>query len=126
MKINPTVKKETIFVLIVSLILSALMEAIFLIGGWWNYTVLLGNILGLIAGVGNFLALGITLQKSMDGDSDYAKKRANASISLRFLAIFIICVIGVATPYFNTIATVIPLIFPRIAAAVRPLVGRKR
>jgi hypothetical protein len=126
MKINPTVKKETIFVLIVSLILSALMEAIFLIGGWWNYTVLLGNILGLIAGVGNFLALGITLQKSMEGESEDAKKRANASISLRFLAIFIICVIGVATPYFNTIATVIPLIFPRIAAAIRPLTDRKR
>ena len=40
-KVDPVVMKETRYIAITVLILSALMQAVFLIIGQWNYTVLL-------------------------------------------------------------------------------------
>ena len=48
-KIDPTVQKETKYIAAVVIVLSAAMEAVFLVLGKWNYTVLLGNALGALA-----------------------------------------------------------------------------
>lgn len=45
MKIDATVRRETIYIAVWVGILSLLMEAVFLIIGKWDYTVLLGNLL---------------------------------------------------------------------------------
>jgi hypothetical protein len=44
-KIEPVVYKETLNIAIWTLILSAIMQAVFLVIGKWDYTVLLGNVL---------------------------------------------------------------------------------
>ncbi len=45
MKIDAIVRRETIYIAVWVGILSLLMEAVFLIIGKWDYTVLLGNLL---------------------------------------------------------------------------------
>ena len=61
-RIDPTVLKETIYISAFTLTASIAMQAVFLIAGQWDYTVLLGNILGIVAAVGNFLLMGLTVQ----------------------------------------------------------------
>jgi len=41
--LDPTVKRETGYSLIVSLLCSILMQAVFLVVGKWDYTVLAGS-----------------------------------------------------------------------------------
>ena len=53
-KIDATVLKETKYILFWALILSALMQAVFLIIRQWDYTVLLGNLLSGGSAVLNF------------------------------------------------------------------------
>ena len=45
-KIDPAIKQETKYIALTTLILSALMEAVYLIIGQWNLAVLFGNLLG--------------------------------------------------------------------------------
>ncbi|MBR6719680.1 MAG: hypothetical protein IKL74_02080 [Clostridia bacterium] len=64
-KIDPTVKKETLYIALVTFILSILMQAVFLIAGMWNHTFIWGNVLGFTSSVGNFLLMGLTVQKAL-------------------------------------------------------------
>ena len=48
MKIDSTVKKETVFIATSVVIMSMLMEAVFLVLRKWELSVLLGNLLGRI------------------------------------------------------------------------------
>ncbi len=123
-KLNDTVKKETAYIAAWILILSAVMQSVFLCIGKWDYTVLLGNILGGGAGVLNFLLLGVTVQKAVDKDEKDAKTFMKASQSLRTLMLFVIAAIGAILNIFNTWAVLIPLLFPRIAIALSPLIRK--
>ena len=66
MKVDKTVAKETEYIAFFSVVLSVLMQAVFLIIGKWNYTVLLGNIWGIIIAVGNFFVMGLFVQKAVN------------------------------------------------------------
>ena len=74
MKIDNTVKKETLYIACFGAILSMLMQAVFLIIGQWHYSVLLGNLWGYAAAVSNFLLLGLTVQKAVTKEPEEAKK----------------------------------------------------
>ena len=124
-KIDPTVQKETKYIAVVVVLLSAVMEAVFLVLGKWDYTVLLGNALGALAALGNFLLMGITIQNSLDMDAEDAAKRMKLSQMLRMLMLMILAVLGVALKCFHTLAVLITLFFPRIAIALHPLLDRK-
>ncbi len=123
-KLNDTVKKETAYIAAWILILSAVMQSVFLCIGKWDYTVLLGNILGGGAGILNFLLLGVTVQKAVNKDEKDAKTFMKASQSLRTLMLFIIAAIGAILNIFNTWTVLIPLLFPRIAIALSPLIRK--
>lgn len=124
LKLNDTVKKETLYIASWVLIFSAIMEAVFLIIGKWDIYVLLGNILGGAAGVINFLLLGITVQKAVEKDEKDAKGFMKASQSLRTFMLFVIAALGAALSVFNIWSTLISLLFPRIAIAISPLVRK--
>ncbi len=124
-KIDPTVQKETKYVAAVVIVLSAAMEAVFLVLGKWNYTVLLGNALGALAAVGNFLLMGLTIQNTLGMEAEDASKRMKLSQKLRMLMLLILAVLGVALKSFDTVAVLVTLFFPRIAIALRPLLDRK-
>ena len=72
-KIDPTVLKETGYIATMVMIFSLLLQSVFLIIGKWDYTVLLGNALGFVAAVGNFLLLGITVQNAVLKEEKDAK-----------------------------------------------------
>ena len=125
-KIDSTVLKETKFIAAWVLVLSVLLQAVFLVIGKWHYTVLLGNLLSGAAGVLNFLFMGIAIQKAVQKEEMDAKQHMKASAAGRLCALFVITVVGVALPWFNTWAVIIPLFFPRVAIAVRPLWDKQK
>ncbi len=125
-KIDATVAGETRYIATWVVILSAVMEAVFLIIGMWSYKVLLGNILGGAAAVFNFLLMGITVQKAVVKDEKEAATAMKASQSMRSLMLLIVALLGIVIPVFNAVAVIIPLFFPRIAIAFVPLRDRKK
>ncbi len=124
-KIDETVLKETKYIAAWIFIFSVLMQAVFLVISEWNYTVLLGNLLSAVFAVLNFFLMGLTVQKALDKDEKEAKTLVKVSQLYRSLMILVVTVIGVALPCFNTVAVIVPVFFPRIAIAMRPLFDKK-
>lgn len=125
-KVDSTVIKETVYIALVTLILSVLMQSVFLIAGKWNYTVLLGNLLGGIAATANFFIMGLTVQSALGMDVKDAKSKMKLSQMLRTLMMFIVAVVGYVAPVFSLLAVVIPYMFPRIAVALRAITLKKQ
>ena len=94
MKANETVKKECIYIAYCCTILSVLMQAVFVVCKRWEYTVLLGNLLSLVASVLNFYFMGLTVQKAVEKDESDAKKLMKSSSSVRTAVLFVIIAIG--------------------------------
>ena len=124
-KIDPTIIKETLYVLVCVVILSAVMQAVFLIIHKWDYTVLLGNLLTGVAVTLNFFLMGLGVQKSLGKEEKEAKKVIRLSQIYRYLLLIVVLVIGVVFSCFNNWTVFIPVIFPRIAIAIRPLFNKK-
>ena len=124
-KIDPTVVKETAYITAFTIIFSMLMQAVFLIVQKWDYTVLLGNLLGIIAVVLNFLLMGITVQNAVLKEEKDAKNLMKLSQTGRLFMMFVFALIGYLVPVFNAIAVVIPFLFPRIAIMLRPFFMKK-
>ncbi len=126
-KIDKTVLKETAFIGIWTLIFSVLMEAVFLVIGKWDYTVLLGNLLSGVMSVFNFFLLGLTVQRAVNsGDEKYAKNLMKMSQSLRLLMMGAVIALGAIFDVFNLWATIIPVFFPRIAMIIRQILLSKQ
>ena len=124
-KLDPVVIKETIYIGVISLIFSVIMQSVFLIIGKWDYTVLLGNILGYFAIITNFIVMGFGVQKAVTKDEKEAKSVMKFSQTFRMLFMFVVAIIGHVVPVFNLIAVVIPFLFPRIAIMLRPIFNKK-
>ena len=125
-KIDKTVIKETKYIASFVIILSVLMQAVFLIIAKWNYTVLLGNLWGSAVAIGNFFVMGLFVQKAVMQNEQDARQTVKASQGLRFVAMFMLSVIGIIifkqTP--TRVAVLIPLIFPRFAVMLRPFIKK--
>ncbi len=120
-KIDPTVRRESVYIAVWVIIFSAVMEAVFLIGGWWDYTVLFGNLLGGFCAVLNFFLMGLTVQNALDKEEKEARDLVKLSQTLRMFMQLAFAVVGFLIPsVFNVIAVLVPLLFPRIAIMLRP------
>ena len=119
MKVDKTVKKETLYIAAWCIIFSVLMQAVFLIIGKWHIYVIFGNLLGVFAAISNFFLMGLSVQKAVTKEPDDAKKLIKLSHSLRNLYIIVLAIIGIVVPFFNTWAVLIPLFFPRISILIR-------
>ncbi len=124
-KIDPTVRRETVYIAVWVIIFSAVMEAVFLIGGWWDYTVLFGNLLGGLCAVLNFFLMGLTVQAALGKEEKEARNLVKLSQSLRWFMQLAVAAIGYLVGSFNVIAVIIPLLFPRIAIMLRPLFNKQ-
>ena len=100
------------------------MELIFWLAGHMDYTVPLGNLLGVGISVLNFFLMGLTIQKSIGLDEKAASDKLKLSQMLRMLMVIALAAVGVGLPCFHALAVVIPLFFPRIAIAFRPLLDK--
>jgi hypothetical protein len=124
-KIDRIVLRETKYIALWTVIFSVIMQAVFLIIGKWDVTVLLGNLLGGVAVILNFFLMGITVQKAVSKEEKEAKSLMRTSQTARLFMMFLFVVIGVTAPIFNTWSSIIPLVFPRIAMALKPIADKR-
>ena len=112
MKIQEATKRETLHIAAGTLAFSAVMNGVFALLGRWDLTVL------------NFFLLGLTVQK-MAGDPNEKKGKLvlQLSYSLRMLATLAVVVLGVKLACFSWVATVIPLLFPRLTILAMQILG---
>ena len=125
-KIDPTVRKESLYIASVTGILSLLLQAGFLIARHWDYTVLLGNLLGAVTAAGNFFLMGITVQKAVAREKKPAADLMKFSQTVRLLMQLVVAVLGFALPCFNGYAVIIPLFFPRAGIMIRPFLDKNK
>ena len=119
--VDKVVLKESRFIAVFVLLGSLVLQAVYLILGKWNVTVLLGNLLGAALAAGNFFLMALTVQKAMELEPEEAKKKMKLSQQLRLLLMLVVCVIGAALPCCDTIAVLVPQFFPRIGVTIRGL-----
>ena len=126
-KNNSVVFKETLFVGIWVLIFSAIMQAVFLIIGKWDYTVLLGNLISAAVGIFNFYLLCRTVEKALSsGDVKKAKSIIKLSQFARLVMMGIVAALGALLSCFHLWGTIIPLLFPRLTLIIRQIMLKKQ
>ena len=125
-KIDSVVIKETLYIGAWVLIFSAIMEAVFLAIGKWDYTVLLGSLLGSATAAGNFLLVGLMIQKALAQTEKQAKNTVRLSQGGRLLLQGVILVLAAVLPCFNIWAAAIPLLIPRVAVSIRSIQEAKK
>lgn len=124
-KVDKTVRRETLYIAAAALLLSVLMEAVFIITGQWNYSVILGNLFGVLVAVVNFFLMGISVQKAVNSGEEQAPGIMKFSQTMRMLMQFLVVALAAVLSCFNLWSTIIPLFFPRIAIVFRPLFNKK-
>ena len=128
---DPAVKKETGYIAVWVVLLSLIMEAVFLLIRQWDLSVLFGNLGGAAAAVGNFFLMALIATRALEravekGKPEEAAARVKATATFRLLGCLGLCVILIAVFRTNVYATLIPLLFPRIGIAFRPMIDRRR
>ena len=123
-KFEPAVRAECLYITAATLILSALMQAVFLIAGLWDYTVLLGNLLGAFAAVLNFYLLAAAVTRAVEREEKEARQLLRASQAARLFLLFLFALGGALIPVFHTVATLIPFLFPRFSISLYPMISR--
>ncbi len=118
-KLDKVVRRETAYVALWVAVFSLIMEAVFLVLSKWDVTVLLGNLLGAIGAVLNFLLMGITVQKAVSRDEKDAKNLVKLSQTLRQFMLLGIAAVGFIFNCFNIIAVLVPFLFPSVAVKLR-------
>lgn len=124
--IDPTVKQETLFCAACVAVLTLLMEAVFLVSGFWDMSVLWGGLLGAFAAILNFFLMAVTVQKAVGKEEKDAKSLMKASQSMRLIMLLCFCALGAAVDAFHLIATIVPLLFPRVGVTLRGLMLKKQ
>ncbi|MBE5805028.1 MAG: hypothetical protein E7316_11030 [Clostridiales bacterium] len=126
-KIDPTVKKESLYIAAVVMILTALMEAVFLVLGRWDMTVLWGGLLGAFVAAMNFFLMGLTVQKAVEKDEKDAKQLMKVSQSGRLVMQLAFVALAAAIPAaFNLLAALLPLLFPRIGVMLHGVIRKEK
>lgn len=123
--VDSTIKTETKNLALVVLVLSILLEGVYLIIGKWNYTVLLGNILGGSAGLLNFFLMGLGIQSALGKTQKDAKTTVSFSHTYRTIFLLAIMVIGVFVPIFDVWATIISVFFTSFGIYIRTALLKK-
>ena len=114
MKIQEATKRETLHIAAGTLAFSAVMNGVFALLGRWDLTVLWGTLLG-----GGFAVLNL----AGDPNEKKGKLVLQLSYSLRMLATLAVVVLGVKLACFSWVATVIPLLFPRLTILAMQILG---
>ena len=128
---DPAVKKETGYIAVWVVLLSLVMEAVFLLLRKWDFSVLFGNIGGAAIAIGNFFLMALIVTRAVNravewGKPEEAATRAKTTAPMRLVGCALLCVVLISVLKTNLYATLIPLLFPRIGIAFRPMIDRKR
>ena len=122
-KIDPIVWREAGFIAASVAVAGVLVQGVCLAVGWWNLSALLGTLLGSVTAVGNFLLMGLMIQKAVTQEQKAAANTVRLSQGLRLLMQGAILVVGALV--CNIWTTAIPLLVPRAAITLRQWLGRQ-
>ena len=110
----------------INILLTVIENIGFAVFGYWDYTVLLGSLLGLLITTVFFYSICVSVPKALQyGDADLAQKSIKASRSLRTIVMAVGLVIAIKVPLFNMYAAMIPLLFTRISITLLNLKGEE-
>ena len=151
MKVQPAVQAETKKMALGVGVLTVLMIAVFLVIRQFDYTVLLGALLGFAAAVGNFFLMALTVQKvtgnmpvlpkneeeteetedeekeqPLSDEARQAGKQMQLSFLQRMLMLGGVAALAVTAPIFHPWAALLPMLFPRVVIALRSLFEKKQ
>ena len=134
-KLQPAVRKETRFVAIATAGGAVVMLGVFLIlhsiwPEWapFDYTVFLGALGGFVVAVGNFLWMGVTVQRVVEvsasqsdpqGQEDRARRMMAVSLRYRLLVQLLWVVIAIVAPFINMVSGIVPLFIPSVVIKLR-------
>lgn len=109
----------------------AIMLIIYGIIGKFSIAALLGGIYTGLLAVANFFIMGLTVQSIAERASEenrteeqlqemtkHMKAKMQLSYNGRMIAMFALVVVGIAVLDFDPLATLLPLVFPRITIAI--------
>ena len=122
MKIQRAVLQETLHIAAGVLIADVIMCVVFALCGRFDYTVILGALLGTVFAVGNFFLLGLTVQKAVE-KGENVKRFMHSSYTGRMLLYVACIVMGVLIPCFHPLAAIIPLFMPQVVIFAMRLLG---
>ena len=151
MKVQQTIKTETIKIAAGSFVLTALMVTVFAIAGKIDATVFGGAIIGWFAAVLDFFLLGLTVQKAAriqaehpikvqpeneSGSDDETENkqfsdpetaaRIKRTIRLSYygrrLMLLAVAATGL-TKYISLLAVIVPMLFPKLVIQLKNLIG---
>ena len=95
---DPAVKKETGYIAVWVILLSLIMEAVFLLLRKWDLSVLFGNLGGAVISIGNFFLMALIATRAMNrgvesGKPEEAAARVKATAMVRLLGCVLLCVL---------------------------------
>ena len=125
-KIEPAVRKETRYIALVTFLLGVLQQSVFLMIGKWSLAVLFGGLYGWLVALANFFLMCLTVQKAVSQEEKDARNTIKLSQSMRMLGLFVMALPAYFLPFIDTIAAVIPYLFPRIAIALIPIIRKNK
>lgn len=130
MKLQPESKKELLRIAGGTALCTAVMWVIFAalhLVGWvrFDYTVVLGSVIGALVAIGNFAGICFVVQKIID-EPDEKRRKAKLQVShnSRMLMQAVWVVVAIAAPCFQPFASVLPLFFPRITIYYLQITGK--
>lgn len=130
MKLQPESKKELLRIAGGTALCTVAMWVIFAalhLVGWvrFDYTVVLGSVVGALVAVGNFAGICFVVQKIID-EPDEKRRKAKLQLShnSRMLLQAVWVVAAIAAPCFQPFASVLPLFFPRITIYYLQITGK--
>ncbi len=125
MKIQKAIWDETRHIATGIIGLSLIMQLVFFVLGFWDMTVVWGNLLGGAYAILNFFILGLTVQKvANDADEKRGKNLMQFSYSSRMFLTVVVVFLGITLPWFNWFAVLIPQFFTRITIAIMGITGK--
>ena len=130
MKLQPESKKELTRIACGTAICTAVMWVIFAalhLVGWvkFDYTVVLGSLIGAAVAIGNFAGICIVCQKVIDEQDEKRRKATlQASYNVRMLLQAVWIIVSIGAPCFQPFASVLPLFFPRVTIYYLQITGK--
>ena len=127
---DPAVRKETGYIAVWVVLLSLVMEAVFLLLGKWELSVLFGNLGGAAVAIGNFFLMALIATRVMNravehGKPEEAVTKVKATAMVRLLGCAALLAILIKVFGTNIYATLIPMLFPRIGILFWPKIRKK-
>ena len=99
-----------------NVVLTVILNIIFRVLGSWDYTVLLGSMVGLGITTFFYYSICVSVPKALGyGDPELAQKSIRASRSMRTVVMAVGLIVAIKLPWFNIWATIVPLLFTRIS-----------